>query len=141
MKIEDFTLDDDFGLVILASIIFAYTTLNPEANKPAVTFGAFACIPFKLLRVDKKVIIPKVYHNVWLIINIDLVKIVKVDLRLILKSRLIIQTLFVIALLPDSFNNFYQLLIISTRFIMLEYYLKDFDIKHEDAKVFKILKC
>jgi hypothetical protein len=24
---------------------------------------------------------------------------------------------------------------------MLEYYLKDFDIKHEDAKVFKILKC
>ena len=110
MIIEDFTLDYDFGLVILASIIFAYTALNPEANKPAVTFRAFACIPLILLRIDKSVIIPKVNHNVWLIIIIDLVilifTVVKVDLRLILKSRLIIQTLFIIAMLSDSFNNF-----------------------------------
>ncbi len=110
MIIEDFTLDYDFGLVILASIMFAYTILNPEANERAATLGTFACIPLKLLRIDKSAIIPKVHHNVRLIIIIDLVilifTVVKVDLRLILKSRLIIQTLFIIALLSDSFNNF-----------------------------------
>jgi hypothetical protein len=110
MIIEDFTLDYDFGLVILASIMFAYTILNPEANERAATLGTFACIPLKLLRIDKSAIIPKVHHNVRLIIIIDLVilifTVVKVDLRLILKSRLIIQTLFIIAMLSDSFNNF-----------------------------------
>ena len=110
MKIEDFALDYDFGVVIFASIMFAFTILNPEANKTAVTFRALACIPLILLRIDKSVIIPKVNHNVWLFIIIDLVilifTIVKVDLRLILKSRLIIQTLFVIALLSDRFDNF-----------------------------------
>jgi ABC-type Na+ efflux pump permease subunit len=53
VKIEDFALDYDFGVVILASIMFAFTILNPEANKTAVTFRAFACIPFILLRIGK----------------------------------------------------------------------------------------
>jgi len=53
VKIEDFALDYDFGVVILASIMFAFTILNPEANKTAVTFRAFACIPLILLRIGK----------------------------------------------------------------------------------------